>query len=120
MTLFSFWNMKKSYYLGIPAKRVRNINIIKTHGKSITESKLIDGYALESTRGGMGMPLTVKDAKIRKHMLFDLTFVVYLGSVIKCFIYILIIGILWYYSQTEESAPAAQKAGRQVLMEREV
>ena len=53
-------------------------------------------------------------------MLFDLTFVVYLGSVIKCFIYILIIGILWYYSQTEESAPAAQKAGRQVLMEREV
>ena len=43
---------------------VRNINIIKTHGKSITESRLIDGYALESSRGGMGMPLTVKNAKI--------------------------------------------------------
>ena len=43
---------------------VRNINIIKTHGKSITESRLIDGYALESARGGMGMPLTVKNAKI--------------------------------------------------------
>jgi T-complex protein 1 subunit alpha len=43
---------------------VKNINIIKTHGKSVTESKLIDGYALESTRGGMGMPLTVKNAKI--------------------------------------------------------
>ena len=43
---------------------VRNINILKTHGKSVTESKLIDGYALESSRGGMGMPLTVKDAKI--------------------------------------------------------
>jgi len=43
---------------------IRNINIIKTHGKSVTESKLIDGYALESTRGGMGMPLTVKNAKI--------------------------------------------------------
>ena len=43
---------------------VKNINIIKTHGKSVTESRLIDGYALESTRGGMGMPLTVKDAKI--------------------------------------------------------
>ena len=43
---------------------VKNINIIKTHGKSVTESKLIDGYAIESTRGGMGMPLTVKNAKI--------------------------------------------------------
>jgi T-complex protein 1 subunit alpha len=49
---------------GVTKYPVRNINIIKTHGKSITESKLIDGYALESTRGGMGMPLTVKDAKI--------------------------------------------------------
>ena len=47
-----------------PKYPVKNINIIKTHGKSITESKLIDGYALESTRGGMGMPLTVKNAKI--------------------------------------------------------
>jgi T-complex protein 1 subunit alpha len=43
---------------------VRNINIIKTHGKSVTESRLIDGYALETARGGMGMPLTVKNAKI--------------------------------------------------------
>ena len=43
---------------------VKNINIIKTHGKSVTESRLIDGYALESSRGGMGMPLSVKNAKI--------------------------------------------------------
>ena len=43
---------------------VKNINIIKTHGRSVTESKLIDGYAIESTRGGLGMPLTVKNAKI--------------------------------------------------------
>ena len=43
---------------------VKNINIVKTHGKSITESRLIDGYALETSRGGMGMPLTVKDAKV--------------------------------------------------------
>ena len=43
---------------------VRNINIIKTHGKSVSESRLIDGYALETARGGMGMPLTVKSAKI--------------------------------------------------------
>ena len=43
---------------------VKNINIIKTHGKSVTESRLIEGYALESSRGGMGMPLTVTNAKI--------------------------------------------------------
>ena len=43
---------------------VKNINIVKTHGKSVTESRLIDGYAIETSRGGMGMPLTVKDAKI--------------------------------------------------------
>jgi T-complex protein 1 subunit alpha len=43
---------------------VKNINILKTHGKSVTESRLIEGYALESARGGMGMPLTVTNAKI--------------------------------------------------------
>ena len=43
---------------------VKSINIVKTHGKSVTESRLIDGYAIESSRGGMGMPLTVKNAKI--------------------------------------------------------
>ena len=43
---------------------VKNVNILKTHGKSVTESRLIDGYAIESTRGGMGMPLTIKNAKI--------------------------------------------------------
>ena len=47
-----------------PKYSVKNINILKTHGKSVTESRLIDGYAIESTRGGMGMPLTIKNAKI--------------------------------------------------------
>ena len=51
--------------IGATAKYpVKNINIIKTHGKSVTESRLIEGYALESSRGGMGMPLTVTNAKI--------------------------------------------------------
>ena len=49
---------------GVTKYPVKNINIIKTHGKSVTESRLVDGYAIESSRGGMGMPLTVKDAKI--------------------------------------------------------
>ena len=47
-----------------PKYLVKNVNILKTHGKSVTESRLIDGYAIESTRGGMGMPLTIKNAKI--------------------------------------------------------
>ena len=47
-----------------PKYSVKNVNILKTHGKSVTESRLIDGYAIESTRGGMGMPLTIKNAKI--------------------------------------------------------
>ena len=49
---------------GHPKYPVKNVNIIKIHGKSITESKLVDGYAIQSMRGAQGMPLTVKNAKI--------------------------------------------------------
>jgi T-complex protein 1 subunit alpha len=43
---------------------VKNVNIEKIHGKSITESRLIDGYSIRAMRGAQGMPLTVKNAKI--------------------------------------------------------
>lgn len=43
---------------------VKNVNILKCHGKSVTESKLINGYAIQTMRGAQGMPLTVKKAKI--------------------------------------------------------
>jgi T-complex protein 1 subunit alpha len=43
---------------------VKSINILKCHGKSITESRLIPGYAIQKMRASMGMPLTVKKAKI--------------------------------------------------------
>ena len=43
---------------------VKNVNIEKIHGKSITESRLVDGYSIRAMRGAQGMPLTVKNAKI--------------------------------------------------------
>lgn len=40
------------------------INILKSHGKSMHESELVDGFALNCTRSAQGMPRFVKDAKI--------------------------------------------------------
>ena len=57
-------NVKTTGLDGSVKYPVKSINIVKTHGKSVTESVLIDGYALETSRGGMGMPLSIKNAKI--------------------------------------------------------
>ncbi|PFH33094.1 putative T-complex protein 1 subunit alpha [Besnoitia besnoiti] len=43
---------------------VSSINIIKTHGKSMRESTLVEGYALKAGRAAQGMPQCVKNAKI--------------------------------------------------------
>lgn len=43
---------------------VKSVSILKSHGQSTTESRLIDGYALMTFRGAQGMPLEVKNAKI--------------------------------------------------------
>jgi len=43
---------------------IKNVNIVKCHGQSVQESKLINGYILEGARAAQGMPLSVKDCKI--------------------------------------------------------
>lgn len=43
---------------------VKSINILKVHGKSTTESFLVNGFSIQTYRGAQGMPLTVKKAKV--------------------------------------------------------
>jgi T-complex protein 1 subunit alpha len=43
---------------------VSNIHILKSHGLSALDSKLIDGFALNCSRAAQGMPTIVRKAKI--------------------------------------------------------
>ncbi|KAK3238938.1 T-complex protein 1 subunit alpha [Cymbomonas tetramitiformis] len=43
---------------------LKSINILKAHGKSSKESRLLDGYALNVMRAAQGMPKTVTGAKV--------------------------------------------------------
>ena len=43
---------------------VKSVHILKTHGKSSKETTLVDGYAIEATRGSQGMPKRMENAKI--------------------------------------------------------
>ena len=49
---------------GGPKYPISSINILKTHGKSATESTLVHGYALNATRASQQMPRSVQGAKI--------------------------------------------------------
>ena len=43
---------------------VRAINVLKAHGRSMRESRLLDGYALAMGRAAQGMPTRVEGVKI--------------------------------------------------------
>lgn len=43
---------------------VKNVHILKTHGKSSKETKMVNGYALEASRVSQAMPKLMKDAKL--------------------------------------------------------
>ena len=43
---------------------VKNVNILKIHGKSSKESVLVPGYAIESCRASQQMPMELTDCKI--------------------------------------------------------
>ncbi|KAB5526918.1 CHAPERONIN [Salix viminalis] len=43
---------------------IKGINILKAHGKSVKDSYLLNGYALDSGRAAQGMPMKVSPARV--------------------------------------------------------
>ncbi|KAF9668768.1 hypothetical protein SADUNF_Sadunf14G0037800 [Salix dunnii] len=43
---------------------IKGINILKAHGKSVKDSYLLNGYALDSGRAAQGMPMKVTPARV--------------------------------------------------------
>ena len=57
-------NVKQVTESGEVKCAVKAVHILKTHGKSIKESCLVDGYAIEAGRSAQGMPTHIEDARI--------------------------------------------------------
>jgi len=64
MVVDAMQNVKMVNTMGQTKYPVKNVHILKTHGKSSKETMLVDGYAIEATRSSQGMPKMMKDAKI--------------------------------------------------------
>ena len=43
---------------------IKAVQVIKVHGQSVRESKLVNGYVLEGARAAQGMPTVIKNPKI--------------------------------------------------------
>jgi T-complex protein 1 subunit alpha len=57
-------HVKMTNIMGQTKYPVRNINILKVHGKSSKESILVPGYALECTRASQQMPNEMDNCKV--------------------------------------------------------
>ena len=56
--------VKTTNEAGVSRYPVGAINILKAHGKSSKESRMLNGYCLNVARAAQGMPMVVKNAKI--------------------------------------------------------
>jgi len=57
-------NVKMVNAAGQTKYPVKNVHILKTHGKSSKETMLVNGYAIEATRSSQGMPKMMENARI--------------------------------------------------------
>jgi T-complex protein 1 subunit alpha len=64
MVVNAMLNVKHVNEAGEVKCPVKAVHILKTHGKSIKESCLVDGYAIEAGRSAQGMPIHMDNAKI--------------------------------------------------------
>ena len=64
MVVTAMRNVKMTNAQGQTKYPVKNVHILKTHGMSSKESVLVDGYAIEASRGSQGMPKVLENCKI--------------------------------------------------------
>jgi T-complex protein 1 subunit alpha len=57
-------NTKSTNLDGTNKYSVKSVSILKSHGQSSMDSRLVDGYALCTMRGAQGMPMEVKNARV--------------------------------------------------------
>lgn len=64
MTVTAMERVKMTNVMGETKYPVKNINILKVHGKSSKESILVSGYAIEASRASQQMPNELENCKV--------------------------------------------------------